>query len=137
MARCAEARFAASYFRLGLSPDGGSTHLLPQLIGEQRSRRFFFENEVIGADEAHRIGLADQVAPADRLIPMSTDLCRRWASWALHSRTSTKRLLDSQSHQDLSTQLHDERRLIVDATSTEDFAEGVTAFLEKRRPDFR
>jgi 2-(1,2-epoxy-1,2-dihydrophenyl)acetyl-CoA isomerase len=131
-----DARFAAGYFGLGLSPDGGSTWLLPRLVGEQRTRRFFFGNEVIAAEEAARIGLLDEVVPADRLLARAVEVARTWGAWAARSREATKRLLESQSTASFQDQLEAERGLIAAAAGTADFQEGTTAFTEKRKARF-
>ena len=60
-----DARMAASYAGMGLSPDGGTTWLLPRLVGEQRARRFFMQNEVWSGDEAHEYGAIDVLVDAD------------------------------------------------------------------------
>ncbi len=132
-----QARFAAGYFGLGLSPDGGSTWLLPRLMGEQRTRRFFLQNEVMGADEALRVGLLDEVVPDAQLLSRAIEVARTWGSWAKMSRESTKRLLESQASTNFAAQLDAERGLIAAAAGTQDFKEGVAAFLEKRRPRFQ
>ncbi len=131
-----DARFAAGYFGIGLSPDGGSTWLLPRLIGEQRTRRFFFGNEVIAADDAHRIGLLDEIVPAGQLVARAVEVARKWGSWAAMSRESTKRLLETTLANDFAAQLDAERGLIAAAAGTKDFAEGTTAFVQKRTPKF-
>lgn len=131
-----EARFAAGYFGIGLSPDGGSTWLLPRLIGEQRTRRFFFGNEVIAADEAKALGLLDEVVPTDRLVARAVEVARAWGAWGVRSREGTKRLLESQSTSSFSDQLEAERGLIAAAAGTADFKEGTTAFTEKRKARF-
>jgi 2-(1,2-epoxy-1,2-dihydrophenyl)acetyl-CoA isomerase len=131
-----DARFAASYFRMGLSPDGGSTWLLPRLIGAQRTRRFFFDNEVMGADEALRSGLVEEVVPAEHLLPRAVEVARKWGSWSKHSREATKRLIATADSTDFAAQLETERGLIAAAAGTADFAEGVKAFREKREPKF-
>jgi 2-(1,2-epoxy-1,2-dihydrophenyl)acetyl-CoA isomerase len=131
-----DARFAAGYFGIGLSPDGGSTWLLPRLVGEQRTRRFFFGNEVIAADEAKALGLLDEVVPADRLLARATEVARAWGAWGERSREGTKRLLESQSVNSFADQLEAERGLIAAAAGTADFKEGTTAFTEKRKARF-
>ncbi len=131
------ARFAAGYFGIGASPDGGSTWFLPRLIGQQRTRRFFFDNEVMGADEALATGLLDHVVADAALLEEAVALARRWGAWARHSRGSTKRLLDAQHSNDLETHLDLERGLIAAAGSTADFKEGVAAFHDKRKPSFQ
>ena len=131
-----DARFAASYFRMGLSPDGGSTWLLPRLIGIQRTRRFFFGNEVIDAQEGLRTGLLDEVVPADRLLERATEVARAWGAWSEASRGGTKRLLATCLDTPFSAQLETERGLIAAAAGTSGFAEGVRSFREKRAPRF-
>ncbi len=131
-----DARFAAGYFGLGASPDGGSTWFMPRLIGTQRTRQFLFNNEVMGADEAHRTGLLDEIVPADELMTRSIALAKKWGAWAFHSRESAKRLLDAQHTNDLESHLDLERGLIAAAGGTADFAEGVKAFRGKRKASF-
>jgi 2-(1,2-epoxy-1,2-dihydrophenyl)acetyl-CoA isomerase len=131
-----DARFAAGYFGLGLSPDGGSTWLMPRLVGEQRTRQFFFGNEVMPAETAFELGLLDEVVPAAELVARAVAVARQWGSWAARSRESTKRLLESQSTTSFAEQLEAERGLIAAAAGTTDFKEGTTAFTEKRKARF-
>lgn len=131
------ARFAAGYFGLGLSPDGGSTWLLPRLIGEQRSRQFFFTNEVMDAETAFELGVLDERVEDDQVVPRAMEVAKTWGAWAARSRESTKRLLESQSQLSFEEQLEMERGLIAAASGTADFKEGVAAFMEKRKPRFK
>jgi 2-(1,2-epoxy-1,2-dihydrophenyl)acetyl-CoA isomerase len=127
---------AASYAGMGLSPDGGTTWLLPRLVGEQAARRFFLENQVWDASEACRLGAIDQVVAADNLLARAIHVARTWSQWGNHTKEATKHLLLTQNINDLETHLKHERTLIEAAGTTEEFAEGVRAFLEKRKPDF-
>ncbi len=129
------ARLAASYFRLGLCPDGGSTWLLPRLIGTQRAKRFFFDNEVMGADEALATGAVDEVTSSEHLLERAVAVATKWGAWSAASRGSTKRLLSMQAG-DFAAQLDAERGLITSSAASAAFAEGVAAFLEKREPHF-
>lgn len=131
-----QARFAAGYFGIGLSPDGGSTWLLPRLIGTQRTRRFFFANEVMGAEEARTTGLLDEVVPAEQLLERAVAVAREWGQWGAMSRESTKRLLEATVKNDFASHLDLERGLIAAASGTADFAEGTAAFVEKRKAKF-
>ncbi|MHB8632439.1 MAG: enoyl-CoA hydratase/isomerase family protein [Thermoplasmatota archaeon] len=133
----AAARFAAGYFALGLSPDGGSTWLLPRLIGERRSRSFFFGNEVMGADEALRFGLLDEIVDPGRLLPRAIEVAQRWGAWGHESRQATKVLLASAFAHSFAEQLELERGLISAAAGGPDFRSGVEAFLGKSKPQFR
>ncbi len=130
------ARFAAGYFGIGASPDGGSTWFLPRLIGFARTKRFFLDNQVMDADTAHNLGLLDEIVAPENLLETAVALARRWSQWAPHSIESTKRLLENSLQSDLATQLDLERGLIGAAGGTADFREGVAAFVEKRKPKF-
>ena len=131
-----KARFAAGYFGIGLSPDGGSTWLMPRLIGTQRTRRFFFANEVMGAAEAADVGLLDELVTEEQLLPRAIAIAREWGQWGAMSRESTKRLLEATVKNDFASHLDLERGLIAAAAGTADFAEGTTAFVEKRKARF-
>ena len=130
------ARMAASYAGMGLSPDGGTTWLLPRLVGEQRARRFFMSNEIWTGEEAHEYGAIDVLVEPSSLLETATSLATVWSSWGPHTKEATKHLLHVQTDNDFSTHLDHERTLIEAAGTTEAFREGVAAFLEKRRPSF-
>lgn len=128
-------KFAASYFSLGLSPDGGTSWLLPRLVGSQRSRIFFFENQVWSAEKCLELGAIDEVVDYSELISHSIKKATEWGSWAKSSRSS-KDLLDHQENNDLESHLKFEQRRIIDAGFSNEFSEGINAFLEKRKPNF-
>ena len=131
-----DARMAASYAGMGLSPDGGTTWLLPRLVGEQRSRRFFLANEIWSGQEAYEYGAIDVLVEPESLLETAMGLAGMWSSWGPHTKEATKHLLHVQTDNDFSTHLDHERTLIEAAGTTEAFREGVAAFLEKRSPSF-
>ena len=131
-----EAKLAAAFFKLGLSPDGGTTWLLPRLVGNQATRRFFFNDETWSGTEALEKGAVDEVTSPDELIDRAVTLASDWGQWSKLSRSATKQLLDASTSTFFETQLEFEQALIIAASQTEDFAEGVAAFLEKRDPEF-
>jgi 2-(1,2-epoxy-1,2-dihydrophenyl)acetyl-CoA isomerase len=131
-----EAKLAAAFFRLGLSPDGGTTWLLPRLVGNQVTRRFFFNDETWNGEEALEKGAVDAVVPMDELIAKSIEMAKDWGRWSHLSKSGTKQLLDASTSTFFQTQLEFEQALIVAASRTTDFAEGVAGFLEKRDPTF-
>tara|TARA_B100001142_G_scaffold299614_1_gene323672 strand:+ start:733 stop:1503 length:771 start_codon:yes stop_codon:yes gene_type:complete len=128
------AKLAASYAGIGLSPDGGTTWVLPRLVGEQIAKRFFFNNSIWNSEQALEFGAVDEIA--EDPIAAALDLARKWSRWSDHTRESTKHLLDSSHDNDFEEHLHHERILIKAAGCTAEFKEGVSAFLEKREPDF-
>ena len=124
-----KAKLAASYASIGLSPDGGTTWLLPRLVGEQRSRTFFFENQIWSAEEALGAGAIDEVVEADELINRSIEVATNWSQWGNHFREATKHLLHVQSQNDFETHLKHEQTLIEAAGTTSEFKKGVSKFL--------
>ena len=128
---------AASYSGMGLSPDGGTTWLLPRLVGDQVSRRFFFENEIWDAEQCVSVGAVDALVDDEQLIEAARKMAKRWSQWGNHTKEATKHLLDIQSVHDFETHLKHERTLIEAAGTTEAFKEGVAAFIEKRKPNFQ
>ena len=131
-----EGRMAASYSGIGLSPDGGTTWLLPRLVGEQIARKFFFENQIWSADEACVLGAIDEVVSEESLIDRAIEIANHWSQWGSHTKEATKHLLLTQNVNDFETHLKHEQTLIGAAGTTAAFAEGVDAFLNKRKPDF-
>ena len=131
-----EAKLAAAFFKLGLSPDGGSTWLLPRLVGNQTARQFFFNDETWTGSEALDKGAVDKVIPLDELVDNAAQLAADWGRWSHLSRSGTKQLLDASTSTFFQTQLEFEQALIIAASQTDEFSEGVAAFLEKREPTF-
>ena len=131
-----EAKIAASYSGMGLSPDGGTTWLLPRLVGTQNSRKFFFENSIWNAQQSLDYGAIDELVESSELLSRATEVAKVWSSWGPHTKEATKHLLDVQTHHDFETHLKHERTLIEAAGTTDAFKEGVAAFLEKRKPNF-
>ena len=131
-----EAKLAAAFFKLGLSPDGGTTWLLPRLVGNQVTRRFFFNDETWSGEEALEKGAVDEVVSLDTLVNRAVEMASDWSRWSKMSRSGTKQLLDASTSTFFQTQLEFEQALIIAASQTKEFEEGVAAFLEKREPEF-
>ena len=127
----------SGFASLGLSPDGGTTWLLPRLVGDQIARRFILDNERWKPEVALANGAVDEVVSNEELIDRACQLARDWGKWSHHTKEATKHLLDVQSTQDFESHLHHEQILIMAASSSEEFSEGVNAFLEKRDPVFK
>lgn len=129
------AKIAASYSGMGLSPDGGTTWLLPRLVGMQRTRKFFLENQIWNATEALEYGAFDRVVEQD-LLDEAVNIARNWSRWQSHTKEATKHLLDVAFENDFKKHLDHERTLIEASGLTDGFKEGVNAFLHKRKPNF-
>jgi enoyl-CoA hydratase/carnithine racemase len=131
-----DARMAASYSGMGLSPYGGTTWLLPRFVGEPVARRFFLQNQIWSGEEACSHGAIDLIVDQDALLATAHEWAVTWSSWGMHTKEATKHLLHVQADNDFETHLNHERTLIEAAGTTPAFKEGVKAFLEKRRPTF-
>ena len=131
-----EAKTPSALFRLGLSPDGGTTWLLPRLVGNQIARKFFFNSEVWSAEQALEYGAIDELSDSEQLMPRSIEVAREWGKWSLSSRRGTKQLLDASTSTFFETQLQFEQSLMVASSQTKDFTEGVRSFKNRLEPSF-
>lgn len=131
-----DAKIASAFFRLGLSPDGGMTWLLPRLVGNQVAKRFLFNSEVWSGERALSLGAVDELVEEGLLIDRAVEVAREWGSWSANSRKGTKQLLDAATSTFFETQLQFEQSLMVASSMNDDFAEGVRSFKEKRDPSF-
>ena len=131
-----EAKFGSAFFSLGLPPDGGTTWLLPRLVGFQEAKRFFFDSKVWDGTQALEKGAVDEISDVDNLIPRAIEVAKKWGKWSSNSKRSTKQLLDASTSTFFETQLQFEQSLMVASSKTQDFEEGVRAFIERREPIF-
>jgi 2-(1,2-epoxy-1,2-dihydrophenyl)acetyl-CoA isomerase len=129
------ATFVQAFVRIGLIPDLASTYFLPRLIGPARAAELAMLGETVDAVRAQELGLVNRVVPDAELAPAAAELAGRLARGP-RSIGLTKRALDVSLENDLEAQLAVEQRLQTEATTTSDFAEGLRAFLEKRRATF-
>lgn len=131
------ASFLQAFAKIGLIPDSGSTFFLPRLVGEARARGLALLADKIGAEQAAAWGLIWKVVDDDRLMPEATALARHLATQPTRGLALIKQALNRSAANDLDRQLDLERDLQRVAGRTEDYREGVAAFLEKRPPQFK
>jgi len=131
------ARFVVAYGKVGLSPDGGLTYFLPRLVGPKRALEMFYTGDPIDAGEALRLGLVNRVVPDAELERETQALAQRLAQGPTLALARAKELVYRSLSESLETQLENERGLLGLSTLSEDFREGVQAFIEKREPKFR
>ena len=129
--------FTLAYCHIGTSPDGGSTFHLPRAVGLKRAMEIALLGDRFPAEKAAAIGLVNRAVAADELDAAVAKLAGRLAKGPTAAYGRTKRLLNASLDNDLATQLSAESELFTASTMTEDFREGVTAFLEKRPADFQ
>ncbi len=131
------AAFTMAYTRAGLTPDGSSTYFLPRIVGRRRALDLILTNRTLTANEAVDWGLANEVVPADELDARAGDLARKLAAGPTWAFGTAKELVNRSFSEDLESQMEFEAQGIANAARTEDAAEGIAAFFEKRRADFR
>ncbi len=130
------ARFGEVFARIGLVPDGGGTWLLPRLVGLAKAKELVFLADIIDAAEALRIGLVNRVVPAAELPAATRALAARIAAGPPGALGLAKALLNRAGTVDLATALGFEAYAQAQTITSDDHAEGVRAFLEKRPPKF-
>ena len=130
------ATFVPAFINIGLVPDSGSTYFVRRLLGTARAFEWLTSGHRLTAAEAHAWGLVSEVVEADSLAGRAAELAAELAAMPTRGIAMTKRLLDHAEHTTLEEQLELEAQLQTAATQTNDFREGVAAFLEKREPRF-
>jgi len=130
------ASFVPGFIGIGLVPDAGGTYFIRRLLGAPRAFEWMSSNRRLNATEAHAWGLVSDVVAADGLAARAAELAASFAALPTRGIGMTKRLFDHADTATLEEQLELEAQLQAAATQTEDFREGVAAFLEKRPPNF-
>jgi 2-(1,2-epoxy-1,2-dihydrophenyl)acetyl-CoA isomerase len=131
-----EATFSQSFVRVGLMPDGGATHLLPALVGRLKAFELMARGEPVGAQEALRLGLVNAVVPRAHLDAFVDDLAAMLAVAPQPSLARIKAALNLSERQALAAALDFEAEGQAECFRSADFLEGVTAFMQKRAPQF-
>ena len=130
------ARFVQAFAKIGLIPDSGGTFFLPRLVGEARARALTMLAEPLPAEVAADWGLIWKAVDDGALLAEAEALTAHLAAQPTQALALTKRALAASAANTLDAQLDLERDLQRQAGRTPDYAEGVQAFLDKRRPDF-
>jgi 2-(1,2-epoxy-1,2-dihydrophenyl)acetyl-CoA isomerase len=131
-----EASFVPAFIGIGLVPDSGGSYFIARLLGYARAFEWMTSNRKLSAAEAHLWGLVSEVVEAQRLRERVAELAEMYAAAPTRGVGMTKRLLELAAVNRLDEQLELEAELQSAATRTDDFREGVNAFLEKRAPRF-
>ena len=130
------ASFIQAFSKIGLVPDSGGTYTLPRLIGLQRATALMMLGEKISADEAALMGMIFRAVDDDELQNSAFQIATTLANMPTKGLGLTKRLLNTSFNNNLQDQLNHEKLAQAEAGQTEDYKEGVKAFLEKRKPVF-
>ena len=128
-------KFNLAYTKAGLTPDAGTTFLLPRMVGVKRAMELLLLNRTLAAEEAQAWGLVNEVAEDAQLLPRALEIAEQLAQGASGAFGATKRLL-AQSLGALESQMVLESETIAMHAVSPEGAEGISAFLEKRPPQF-
>jgi 2-(1,2-epoxy-1,2-dihydrophenyl)acetyl-CoA isomerase len=131
------AYFGLAFVNIGLMPDGGSTLFVPAAVGKARAFQMAFLGERVPAQRALEWGLVNQVHPDDKLMGEAEALVKQLAGGPTRSYASSKQALNRMLYPDLDGQLDLEAELQHALARTDDFIEGVSAFVQKREAAFQ
>lgn len=131
------ASFVQAFSKIGLIPDSGATFFLPRLIGSQKATAIMMTADKINSKEAEKMGMIYKTFPDESFESESWNLAKKLAKMPTKGLSLTKKLLNSSYSNNLEEQLKIEKNYQKQAADTADFKEGVSAFLEKRKPNFK
>ncbi len=131
------ARFGVVFSRIGLGPDGGASQLLRERVGTAKALELLFTGDLVDADEALRLGLVSRVVPAGELADATRELAERLARGPTLAHGAAKAAVYESANLSFASLLDLEARNQRALGRSDDAKEGVRAFLERRKPDFR
>ena len=134
---CESATFIQAFSKIGLIPDSGGTFFLPRLIGMQKAAALMMTAEPVSAKDAEKIGMIYKVFSDDNFEEDSWKLVSKLAMMPTKGLGLTKRLLNASYSNNFEEQLDMEDKCQTIAGNTSDFKEGIEAFFEKRKPNFK
>ncbi|GGJ83696.1 enoyl-CoA hydratase [Pilimelia anulata] len=131
-----DAKLGQPEIKLGVIPGAGGTQRLARLVGPARAKDLILSGRMVDAAEALAIGLADRVVPAADVYAAAVELVRPYATGPAQAIRAAKQAIDGGLSMDLAAGLAWETQLFAGLFATDDRREGMTAFVEKRKPDF-
>ena len=131
------ASFIQAFSKIGLIPDSGGTYFLPRLIGFQKASAIMMLGDKISAQEAERIGMVYKFFPAETFVSEAEKIAVMLSQLPTRALAFTKEALNKSLQQNLVQQLQTEDTFQQKAAATNDFKEGVAAFIEKRKAEFK
>ncbi len=131
-----QAKFTMAYVKVGLSPDGGGTAFLGELLPRQLAFEMLVEGNLVSAERLHQAGVINRLCSPGESSRVALDWAMRLSKGAHRAQTGAKRLLSAARLNPLATQLELERGGLLERLYDVESREGIAAFLEKRTPDF-
>ena len=131
------ASFIQAFSKIGLVPDSAGTFFLPRLIGFQKASALMMLGDKISAEEAEKLGMVYKVVSWENFSEEVNNIASILANMPTKALGLTKRLLNNSMQNSLEQQLKLESKLQIESAQSEDYAEGVEAFVDKRKPNFK
>jgi enoyl-CoA hydratase/carnithine racemase len=131
------ARFQLPFVPLGIVPEFGSTFLLPLIAGYQRAAELLLLGQPFSAEKAREAGIVTDVVPQEKLLEHALQVALALAALPPESIRLTKRLMKARHGEALGAAIDEETRIFTERLSSADAKEALTAFLEKRKPNFQ
>jgi 2-(1,2-epoxy-1,2-dihydrophenyl)acetyl-CoA isomerase len=131
------ASFIQAFSKIGLVPDSGGTFSLPRIVGFQKASALMMLGDKVSATEAEQMNMIYKVFPDTTFMEQAEEMAQRLANMPTQALAFTKYLLNKSASSNLEDQLEREKKWQFRATLTADYKEGVQAFVEKRKPDFK
>lgn len=132
-----KAKFGQPEVGLGITPGFGGTQRLPRLVGLGKAKQLIFTGALIDAEEAHRIGLVDEVVEAEELLEKAVEMAKSIQSNAKIAVRLAKQAINTGMQTDIDSAMVIEQNIFGLCFATEDQKEGMNAFVEKRKPEFK
>ncbi len=132
-----QSQFVQAFSKIGLIPDSGGTYFLPRLVGMARANALYMMDEKISAEKAVEIGLIYKAVNPENLEEESMGITQRLASMPTKGFALYKKAINQSFNNTLDEQLNLEAELQSEAGKSHDYKEGVAAFLEKRKPEYK
>ncbi len=132
-----DAVFGLPEINLGIIPGSGATQRLSRLVGTSKAKELMFTGDQIGADEAFRIGIANKVVPREKLMEEAMAMANKLAAKPRVALALIKQCVDNGMNMDMASGLTLERNSFVIAYASDDGREGLSAFIEKRKPSYK
>ncbi len=132
-----QAKFAESFSQIGLFPDFGGTYFLPRIVGPARASELFYTAQMLSADDALRLGIVTRVIPHAEFEAETKKLAQQIATSASMAHRDVKHRMSSENRKEIEAALEEEIRLQLHCFDSEDCMEGLNAFAEKRKPNFK
>ena len=138
MAICAEnTKFIEAFVNIGLTPDTAGVYTLPRIIGTSRAFEFMASGRVMRADEALQLGIVNEVVPTEKVMERAHEIAAKYAAGPTKSYAMLKKMINASMFAGMDEFFKTEWSAVNEASKTEDFHEGMKAFVEKRPAKFQ